>query len=261
MRYFLTLFLAVMFHLGTNAQKFIPAPNPPRLVVDNANVLSEEQKEILEKKLVALDDSTSNQIAILTIATLNGESIEDVAINTFRNWKIGSKTKNNGILIIVAIAERKIRIEVGYGLEGAIPDIVANSIIEQNIKPNFKQKNYFGGFDDAIDNLSKAAVGEYKVARERRSSDEKSNGVGSFLGIIIIVLILLFISRRGGGGGGRGRNDGDFLTPLLLSSLLNNSSSGGGGFYQGGGGGDSGGGDFGGFGGGDSGGGGASGSW
>ncbi len=258
MRYFLTLFLAVMFHLGTNAQKFIPAPNPPRLVVDNANVLSEEQKEILEKKLVALDDSTSNQIAILTIATLNGESIEDVAVNTFRNWKIGSKTKNNGILIIVAIAERKIRIEVGYGLEGAIPDIVANSIIEQNIKPNFKQKNYFGGFDDAIDNLSKAAVGEYKVARERRPSDEKGNGVGSFLGIIIIVLILLFISRRGGGGGG---GDGSIIGPLLLSSLLN--SGRGGGFYQGGGGsgGDSGGGDFGGFGGGDSGGGGASGSW
>jgi uncharacterized protein len=250
----LLFILVVIAVFNTSAQKFIAKPVPQRLVVDNANILSSSEQETLERKLVALDDSTSNQIAILTVKSLNGESIEDVANATFREWGIGNKKTKNGVLVLVAIEDRKIRIEVGYGLEGAIPDITANDIIDNDIKPNFKQGNYFDGLNAAVDNLSKAAAGEYHVAREKKAI-KGNGGSGTILGLIIIVIIIIVLSSRGGGSGGRG---GDFITPFIIGSMLGGVRGGGGGWSDGGG--DSGGG-FGGFGGGDSGGGGASGSW
>ncbi len=250
------LVIAAVFN--TSAQKLIPKPVPQRLVVDNANILSSAEQETLEKKIVALDDSTSNQIAILTIKSLNGEPIEEVANATFRDWGIGNKKTKNGVLILVAIEDRKIRIEVGYGLEGAIPDITANDIINNDIKPNFKQGNYFDGLNAAVDNLSKAAAGEYHVAREKKTSKGKGSTGGSILGIIIIAIIIIVLSSRGGGGGRGGRGSADFFTPFIIGSMLSGGNRGGGGWGDSGG--DSGGG-FGGFGGGDSGGGGSSGSW
>lgn len=248
------LVIAAVFN--TSAQKFIPKPVPQRLVIDNANILSSSEQATLEQKLVALDDSTSNQISILTIKSLNGEPIEDVANATFREWGIGNKKTKNGVLVLVAIEDRKIRIEVGYGLEGAIPDITANDIINNDIKPNFKRGNYFDGLNEAVDNLSKAAAGEYHLAREKKSSRSNGGG-GSILGIIIIVIIIIVLTSRGGGGRG-GRGGGDFITPFIIGSMLGGGGNRGGGWSDSGG--DSGGG-FGGFGGGDSGGGGASGSW
>lgn len=245
----LLLFLSVQLL----AQKSIPKPNPPRLVVDNANVLHEYDREQLEKKLVALDDSTSNQIAVVTVNTLNDEPIEDVATATFRDWGIGNKKTNNGVLILVAVQDRKIRIEVGYGLEGAIPDIVTSDIIERDIKPAFRLGNYYGGINKAVDDLSKAAVGEYKVHRNRQK-DQPGGGVPVFIFLVIIVVIILSVFRGGRGGGG-----GGFIGPFILGNILGNAMRdrdfGGG---SGWGGGDSG---FGGFGGGSSGGGGASGDW
>ena len=247
------LVFAAIFN--TSAQKSIAKPVPARLVVDYANILSTAEVETLERKLVALDDSTSNQIAIVTVKSLNNEVIEDVAVATFRDWGIGNKKTRNGVLVLVAIEDRKIRIEVGYGLEGAIPDVTANDIINNDIKPNFKQGNYYAGLDAAINNLSKAASGEYHVARERPAGGK---GGGNILGIIIIIVIIIFmIARRGGGGSGGNRSGGDFLTPFIIGSLLNGGGNRGGGW----GGGNDGGGGFGGFGGGGSGGGGSSGSW
>ena len=246
--------LAAVFK--TTAQKSIAKPVPARLVVDYANILSADEVATLEQKLVALDDSTSNQIAVVTVKSLNAEALEDVAVATFRDWGIGNKKTRNGVLVLIAIEDRKIRIEVGYGLEGAIPDVTANDIINNDIKPNFKQGNYYAGLDAAINNLSKAASGEYHVARERESSGGK--GGSNFLGIlIIIVIIVVMIASRGGGGGtGGNRSGGNFLTPFIIGSLL-----GGGGNRGGWGGGSDSGGGFGGFGGGGSGGGGSSGSW
>ncbi len=238
------------------SQQVLRKPVPPRLVNDEAKLLSPEQKDILEQQLVALDDSTSNQIVIVTIPTLNDVPIDDYAVTLFRDWGIGNKKSNNGILILVASEDRKMKIEVGYGLEGAIPDLVTKSIIENDLAPNFRQQNYYRGFAEAIASLSKAAVGEYKVQRQK-----KSQGGGSAIGIIVIVIIILFIvggSRGGGRGGGmmsRRGYRGGFIPPIWF---------GGGGFGGGGGGGWSGGGGgggFGGFGGGSSGGGGASGGW
>jgi uncharacterized protein len=223
-------------------------------------VLSEGERQALEQKLVALDDSSSNQIAVVLIKTLNDRPVEEYATKLFREWGIGNKKTNNGVLILAAIDDRKVWIEVGYGLEGAIPDITASEIYRNLIVPAFKRQNYYEGLDNAVDALAKAAVGEYKVARKKNSS--KPGGGGSIITfLVILAIVLLFVGGGGFGGGGRRRRTGlDGLAEgLLLGSLLNGGNSrggwGGGGFGGGGGGG------FGGFGGGSSGGGGAGGGW
>ena len=238
-------------------QNVLPKPNPPRLVNDAANVLSPQEVAALEHKLVALDDSSSNQIAIVLIKTLGDYAIEDYAVKLFREWGIGNKKTNNGVLIIAAIDDRKVWIEVGYGLEGAIPDIVSSTITHDEIVPSFKNQNYYEGLDKGIDALTKAAVGEYKVKTNRSVKSKSTSGRSIFTFLIIVFVIIMVLSRgnRGGGGGGMG----GLAEGLLIGSLLGGGRGGGGGW----GGGDSGGGggDFGGFGGGDTGGGGAGGSW
>ena len=237
-----------------NAQNILPKPNPPKLVTDQAGVLSAEQLQALEAKLVAIDDSSSNQIAVVILSSLDGQPKEEYATKLFRDWGIGNKKTNNGVLLLVAIQDRQIRIEVGYGLEGAIPDITALSIIDNDIKPAFKAGAYYEGLDKATDDLAKAAVGEYKEARKKKSKDKGNPLV--FLMIVIFIVIIL--GKRGGGGGSSINRGGfsDFTTGMLLGSLLNGGSSRGGGWGDSGGGGG-----FGGFGGGSSGGGGAGGGW
>ncbi|MGC8751746.1 TPM domain-containing protein [Hydrotalea sp.] len=229
------------------AQDVLPKPNPPRLVNDYANVLTPQQNEALEEKLVALDDSTSNQIAIVLVKTLNGEDVADYANRLFRAWGIGNKKTNNGILILAAIDDRKVWIEIGYGLEGAIPDITTSEIYRNDIVPAFRQQNYYEGLDKATNDLAKAAVGEYKVARKK----DVPTGSGALI-FIILLLIVFFILRNMGRGGGGG---GGLIAPIILSGMLNNRGGSSWGGSGGGGGG------FGGFGGGSSGGGGAGGSW
>ncbi|MEI6264031.1 MAG: TPM domain-containing protein [Sphingobacteriia bacterium] len=256
MKKILFLLLFSVFGVFAIAQNVLPKPNPPRLVYDAAGVLSAEQVAILEQKLVALDDSTSNQIAVVLIKTLDGAAIEDYAQKLFREWGIGNKKTNNGVLILAAIDDRKMWITVGYGLEGAIPDITASSIYRNEMVPAFKEQNYYRGIDNAINALSKAAVGEYKVKREKKPSGGKGGSVITFLFILFVVLMIV---GRGGGSGGGGmmsrRGAGNIAEAILWSSLLGGGNRGGGGFGGGGGGG------FGGFGGGSSGGGGAGGGW
>lgn len=248
-RIIVVLVLCISF-VKSYTQNILPVPNPPRLVTDKASILSTQQAEILEEKLVALDDSSSNQIAIVTVQSLNGYDVADYANKLFRDWKIGNKKTNNGVLILVAPNERRIRIEVGYGLEGAIPDIIANDIIDNIITPQFKAGNFYAGLDGAVDALSAAAVGEYKV---KRQIEEGGDGVSLLAFIIILIIILMMVGRGGGRGGGmmsrRGYRGWNNVPPIWIGG-------GGGGGWSGGGGGG-----FGGFGGGSSGGGGASGGW
>ena len=267
-KYLLLAFLSVT--LAVHAQNVPDRPNPPRLVNDFAHALTSDQVQTLENKLVAYDDSTSNQITIVTVPTTGDYGVEDYALAILRKWGVGNKKSNNGIVILAAINDRKVRIETGYGLEGAIPDAIANQIIQTKIVPNFRgadADNYYRGFDQAIDDIIKAARGEYKAPegyaqRGRRGRE----GGGSLIGIIVIIIIFLLIfSRRGGGGGGgmmsrRGYGPGPFWGGFLGGMIGSGSggygrSSDGGGWSGGGGGG------FGGFGGGSGGGGGASGSW
>ncbi|MCZ2299095.1 MAG: TPM domain-containing protein [Chitinophagales bacterium] len=261
MKYFLSI-LFLFFTVFAVAQKSIPKPNPPRLVNDLAHLLNNSEVEQLERKLVALDDSTSNQIAVVIVPTLHGEIIEDVAVNTFREWGIGSKN-NNGVLLLIAVEEKKIRIEVGYGLEGAIPDVIAKDIIENDLTPAFKQGTYFAGISKAVDDISKAAVGEYKIKRKKSNNGTTGKSLIIFFIILFIVLMIVANSGKGGGGGNVINHSGssDIVNTLLWLSILNGGNRndrGGGGFGGFGGGG---GGGFGGFGGGSSGGGGASGGW
>ena len=249
--------------LGGIAQNIPPKPNPPKLVNDQAGVLSADEEARLEQKLVAYDDSTSNQVVILTIRTLDNYPIEEYALRVFREWGIGNKTTNNGVLIVAAIEDRQIRIEVGYGLEGAIPDITANQIINSDIRPNFRSNDYYNGLEKASESIIKAAAGEYQAPagyRDRGREGEGSGLRGLIIAAIVIIFILANINRRGGGGGGFMSRRGyrGLWGPTIFGSML---GSGGSGWGGGGGGWSGGGGGFGGFGGGNSGGGGASGSW
>jgi uncharacterized protein len=247
------------------SQEVLPPPNPPKLVTDAAGILSEAEKSALEQKLVAVDDSSSNQIAVVIIKSLQDRPIEEYATKLFRTWGIGNKKTNNGVLLLVAVDDRKVKIETGNGLEGAIPDIVAGDIIRNRIAPAFKAGNYYKGIDEATDALAQAAVGEYKVARKRdkSSSDGDSPLLVFFILLIIVGIILAGIGGGGGFGGGRRRRSdfGSLAEGIILGSLLNGGGRGGGWGGGGFGGGGFGGGGFGGFGGGSSGGGGASGGW
>jgi uncharacterized protein len=144
---FLLVPVLLFVSLLTLAQNIPARPNPPKLVNDFAGVLSPGEAQQLEQQLVAYDDSTSNQIAIVLVKTLNDYPIEEYALKIFRDWGVGNKKTNNGVVIVAAIDDRKIRIEVGYGLEGAIPDITANHIIQNDIA-------YFVSQDDKFKSLS-----------------------------------------------------------------------------------------------------------
>jgi uncharacterized protein len=248
------LSLFILTVLAASGQKIPDPPNPPRLVNDFANVLTPDQKESLESKLVAYDDSTSIQIAVVTVQTTGDYAIEDYALKILRDWKVGNKKTNNGLVILAAIQDHKVFIATGYGMEGSVPDITAKEIVENEIVPNFKDNNYYRGFDEGSDAIIKAAAGEYKAPEGYNQRKDHVNGGGSIFGIIIfIAIILILIGRRGGGGGGGG------MLPFIIGSMLGGGGRGGG--FGGGGFGGGGGGGFGGFGGGSGGGGGAGGSW
>jgi uncharacterized protein len=241
------------------AQDLPQRSNPPKLVNDYTNTLTYEQTQALENKLVALDDATSSQIAVVIIETLNGTSIADYNLALLRKWGVGSKKNNNGIILLITKKEKKLDITVGYGLQGSLTDATAKSIIDDVIVPKFKGNDYYRGIDEGTDAIIKAVQGQYKEKREKGSG---SGGGGSFLFIFLLIIIFLVLSNRGGGKGGgtfmsrRGQTGiGD---AIFWNVLLNSGGRGGGGGWSGGGG-DSGG--FGGFGGGSGDGGGASGSW
>ncbi len=252
-RFLLVALTGVLLMANTYGQNLPARPNPPKLVNDLAGLMSSDQRDEMERKLVALDDSTSNQIAVVTIKTLDGYPIEDYANKLFRSWGIGNKKTNNGVLVLVALNDKQFRIEVGTGLEGAIPDITASDIMATKMVPYFRSGDYYTGLDKATDALASAAAGEYHVARERSDDSDGSTGIIVF---IVIVVIIFLIIRSGGGRGGMmsRRGSGTWIPPIWFGG-------GGGSSFGGGFGGGGGGGGFGGFGGGSSGGGGASGSW
>lgn len=261
MRKICWLWLVMLLFTGwrAQAQDIPPRPNPPRLVNDLAGVLLGNEAETLEHKLRAYNDSTSTQIAIVTLNTIGEYESSDVALKILRDWGIGTKDKNNGILILAVIQDRKVRIEVGYGLEGVVPDAIANRIIDEELKPNFREQHYYQGFDEATDKIIAAAAGEYKATPGRGGRGKGSNAL--FMGIFIIIIILLFLRNRGGGGGTTisRRGSGGWMGPIGGLGGLGGFGGFGGG--SGGGWGGGGGGGFGGFGGGSGGGGGASGNW
>lgn len=235
------IFLIFFISLGILAQDNIPKLS--KYCNDFAGVLSTSEQLYLENTLKKLDDSTSNQLVIVIIKTLNNYPIESLSYEIASKNEIGTK-KNNGVLILLAINDKKMRIEVGYGLEGALTDALASSIMRNEMRPYFKQGDYFNGLKSGVYSIIQAIKGEY--TREDKEDNVKNIDF-KFLGyIIIFILYIIFsIARKGRGGiflGGIGGFGGGW--------------SGGSSSFGGGGG-------FGGFsgGGGSFGGGGSSGSW
>jgi len=253
----LPLLLVFLFSAGVLiGQDFPPAPNPPKLVNDFTNTLTPSELSSLESKLVAYNDSTSSQIAIVMMKSVGEYDISDYAFQLGDAWGIGGGENDNGLLILAAMDDRKVFIATGYGLEGAVPDALAKRIVENLILPNFRKEAYYEGLNEATDMIIKLASGEYK-AEDIESKGNPGGAILMVLFFIFIFVVLPLIKNRndnnnhmGGRGGGV-----DLWTTIMLANMLGGGRGGSGGGFGGGGGG------FGGFGGGSFGGGGAGGSW
>ncbi len=273
--------------ISTSAFAF-ELPQNDGYVTDAAGILTQQQRDTLDSDLNAYDDATSNQLAVLTVQSLSGADIGEVALDAMRTWGVGQQDKNNGALILVAYQDHKIWIATGYGLEGALPDLVVKGIVETDMVPAFRDGEYFEGIQAALESMKKHIGGEYTADRYTESDA---------LGFVPWLLFFVFIffnfiaatlsrSKSWWAGGIMGGVFGIILTvlftwwlsiPLLVAlglffdyivsknSHLFKGGRGGRGGFGGGGfggfGGGSGGGGFGGFGGGSSGGGGAGGKW
>lgn len=237
----------VLLSFWNLAMAYLPErPNPPRLVNDFANVLSATEEKKLEDKLVAYSDSTTTQIAIVTIQSLEGAEVGNYAAELGEKWGIGTKQNHNGIIILMALQERKVTIRTGYGVEEKLGAVTCDKIIKNKVVPNFKNGDYYKAFDAATDEMIQRLQGMYKATDD---DDEDKIPLWVIILIMFIVFFILPTIFRNTGGG--------------TYSRRGYSSWGGGmGIPSGGswgGGGSSGG--FGGFGGGGFSGGGASGSW
>ena len=255
------LFLFTLLTISASAQDFPEKPVPPRLVNDFAGILKPQEINALENKLVAFSDSTTTQIAIVIVDDLNGYDVADYAQRLAEKWGIGQKGLNNGMLILVKpkteLSGGQVDIEQGYGLEGAIPDILCGRIIDNEMIPSFRKDQYYEGLDKATDVLMALARGEFPADKYNKKSNLTS--LAPF--VIFIIILIIVISMRSGGGKNQKHISDKGLPLWLLMSMMNSgrgSHSGSWGGFSGGGGG---GGGFGGFGGGSFGGGGASGSW
>ncbi|NTW63038.1 MAG: TPM domain-containing protein [Chlorobiaceae bacterium] len=209
---------------------------------DYAGMISETAKAQLETRLAELEKTESTQIVILTVPSLEGEIPEEFSMKVVEKWKIGQKGSDNGVLFLVSRDDRKVRIEVGYGLEGRLTDLLAGRIVDNDVVPAFKAGQYDVGFQRGVESILLAVRGEYKAKPKTGKGDVPVLAI-----VFLVILFFYFFSQisRGTGGG----------APMIFGGP-------GGGFFGGGsfGGGSSGGGGFGGGGGG-FGGGGASGDW
>jgi uncharacterized protein len=172
------LHYAVIF-IVVFAASFAIAADIPYLtgrVTDNAQIISPEARKSITERLKAHEELTTNQIAVLTVQTLGGQSIEEYAVAVFKEWKLGQKGKDNGILLIVAPKDRRMRIEVGYGLEGIMPDSVAGSIIRNVLTPSFKAGDYAGGIDAGVQAIISVLEGG-KVPEGESGTGKKSSGL------------------------------------------------------------------------------------
>jgi len=256
-----TLFATAVLCFGTLVAFAIDYPPLTGRVVDQANVITAQSRGALETKLKELEDKSSIQLVVATVKSLQGGDVETYANGLFRFWKLGQAQKNNGVLLLVAPVEHKVRIEVGYGLEGTLTDALSSVIIASAIIPRFKAEDFSGGIERGVDGIISVLSGDtadwqakVDVRREDASSD--FDKLFPILFFLLVMFICWYLIHHAGGvptGRGAGRRRG---TPIFIPY-------GGPGWGSGWSGGGLGGGFGGGFGGGggSSGGGGASGSW
>lgn len=267
------LAVLLLFTAGAVFAQVPAKPNPPRLVNDLAGIFSPEQVAQLEQRVVACADSTSNQIAVVTVPELYGMDKSQLAYSIGEQWGVGQKKFDNGVVILIkpkiGNSRGEVFIATGYGLEGVLTDAISRRIIETNMIPYFRNDDYYGGVNQALSTIIPLVSGEV-------STDEFANTGGDdsavpaiifVVFLVIFVVIISLVSKNGpknmGGGGGRGGRNFGATDALFLASILSAGRGHRGGGFSGGGfgGGGFGGGGFGGFGGGSFGGGGAGGSW
>ena len=236
-------------------------PVPQRLVNDYAGIFTSAQRESLERTLVAFDDTTSNQITVVTVTDLEGYDVSEYATRIGLDWQVGSEKFDNGVVLLVkpkiGNSYGEVFIAVGYGLEGAIPDAYAKRIIENELIPHFREDDYFGGVEAACDVLMKLASGEISEPR-----GEEEDPLWVVFGIFIVIFLIIFVvailigdTGKGGGQGNGGSGGSGGRRTIYVGPVV------GGGSFGGGRSGGSFGGGFGGFGCGSFGGGGAGGRW
>jgi uncharacterized protein len=233
----LLFFIVIASH--TYAQRAIP-PHGGVWVRDEASLLSPAAVGQLEAILKGYRDSTSNQIALYIIPTLDGDDIDDYANRVFTEWKLGDEKKDNGVLWLIAVNDRKQRIEVGLGLEGNLTDALSSRINRNEVAPFFREGNYDAGIQAGLTGIMKAIEGTYVNEDPPRRKKGKRSPIASIL--IIIAILVLMSRRKGGGGGGGGYWSAAMLGTMLGSSMGRSSGSwdsgsdfGGGGFSGGGG--------------------------
>jgi uncharacterized protein len=263
---FFTLILLIALPELIFSQDIPEKPVPPRLVNDYAGFLTDGEKNLLEQKLVTFEDSTSNQITVVIVKDLGGYDKADYAQRLGDKWGIGKKKLNNGILILVkpntSDSKGEVQIATGYGLEGAIPDLICSQIVDNEILPAFRQGDYYAGLDKATGTLMALARGEYTA--DQYGKKIKKNPARSAPIAIFIILFIIIIVLRNSGRSNHNNISRSGLPFWILLGMMNSGGSshhGSWGGFSGGGGFGGGGGDFGGFGGGSFGGGGAGGSW
>lgn len=261
--------LIVLFLLiGLSANLFGQFPERPQqgsLVNDFANVLTQQQEKQLLRQLSAFGGKTSTALIIVTIPDLQGFDKAQYAVELAHKWGIGQKGKDNGILILVkpktATSRGEAYIAVGYGLEGVVPDIVANQIVDFEMIPEFKTGDYYAGLARSVNVLMELTVGEYTADQYAQSKSGDLVGLIPFFFFIVMFVIFAMQGRNRSSGMGSRSSSSSLLTMMLLGSMMGGGSRNSGWSNFNSGGGSFGGGGFGGFGGGGFGGGGAGGSW
>ena len=257
------LFLVLLIFTGLSAYAQFdvpPKPSEETSVYDGANMLSSSDKNRLEQKLINYADTTSTQIVIATIPSLNGQYEGTYGAHWAQEWGIGQAEEDNGLLLLVAEQDRKVWISTGYGLEEYLTDAKTKLVIENIILPEFRNNNFYGGLDKGTDAVFQILNGTFQADPRRGQGGGGIPIQAIIMFIIFIIIIISMNNKRGGGRGGR-RGRSTLWDAIILSSLGRGSFGGGssGGGFSGGG---FGGGGFGGgFGGGGFGGGGAGGSW
>ncbi|MCZ8197426.1 MAG: TPM domain-containing protein [Flavobacterium sp.] len=255
---FTFLFILFASNLAFSQFKIPEKPSFQTSVYDYAKLLSDTEKSQLEEKLIKYSDSTTTQIVVVTVPTIEGEDIGILAPKWGHEWGIGQAKEDNGVFILLAAQERKIWIAPGYGVEDKLVAGITGEIVRNTIIPEFKAGSYYNGLDKGADAIFQVLTGKYKGSRIQ------DDGKGSFLPILIFIIlfiiIIAIISKNKGGNSGNSGGSGPSLLDIIILSNMGRSS--GGSFGGGGFGGSSGGGGFGGgFGGGGFSGGGAGGDW
>nr|WP_321259862.1 TPM domain-containing protein [uncultured Pseudodesulfovibrio sp.] len=262
-KFYATLLGAILVLALASGAFALDVPPYKGRVNDLANMMNSSTEQALEAQLAELEKTDSTQMAILTIPSLEGDSMEDFSIRVAEAWKVGQKKTDNGVILLVSKADRKTRIEVGYGLEGVLTDVLAGQILDNVIAPRFKQGNFDAGFKDGVIAITSAVRGEFVASK----SLKRKSKLNIFSIIVVPMILIVMFTEKFGRARRQGQmtdnqtledarrhGRGSTAANLLLLSMLGGSHRGGGGFGGGGGG-------FGGFGGGGFGGGGASGGW